>query len=189
MILATGGPSRVIDGILTQSSVTFTVGNVVSVCEAGGKPLAPLVLWGFDDAVTQASVGLPYEVPRDGFLPLPDRAVIRVDSFPSESLYVRTLVSTRRVLDPQRPWVNPLNGVASRGLAATMVLADVYGRCLFGHRVEVGTVPLWVPTDGNPSLVVTVTDETTQTTTALTCTLEPDCPITVIVGPGGVRWR
>ncbi len=137
-----------------------------------------------------ASSGLPDEVPRDGFSPQPPWSVVRVDHFASGiAPYARTFINIRRVADPQRLWVNPTNGVASHGLAVTMVLADVYGRCAFGHRVVVAEDPMWVPSNGFPRLVVTDTDPVTQTTQRITCTLEPDCPIQVLPGPGGVSWR
>ncbi len=189
-ITAGPGPSRSADGRLVASSVVFGITGVRSACSSGGRPLEPLVLWGFDDSVVMASSGLPDEVPRDGFSPLRPRSVVRVDYFGSGiAPYTRTFVNVRRVADPQRLWVNPTNGVAIHGLAATMVLADVYGRCAFGHRVVVAEDPMWVLANGLPRLVVTDTDPLTQQTQRITCTLEPDCPIQVLPGPGGVRWR
>lgn len=189
LIRAAGGRRVLVGGLLVEGSVTFEVTNVVSACSDGGKPLPPAVLWGYDDAVVQASVGLPDEVPRDGFQPLPAKSVVRTDTFASESRYVRTYASSRRLADPQRVWTDPVSGVTSRGIAATMVLADVFGRCKFGRSVVTSAEPMWVAPSGFPTLVVTVTDQASQTTTPLSCTLEPDCPVRVVVGPGGARWR
>jgi hypothetical protein len=189
-IASAPGPTKSVGGVLIASSVVFRVDGVRSVCSAGGDPLPPVVLWGYDDSVKMANVGLQDEAPRDGFAPLPRRALVRTDLFAGGVVpYQRTLVGMRRVVDPQRVWVNPTNGTVSRGVAATMVLADVFGRCAFGHRVVIGTEPAFVPYSGLPSLLVTTTDEATQSTVQLHCTLEPDCPVLVVPGPGGVRWR
>ncbi len=164
------GRSRSAGGRLVASSVVFDITRVRSACSSGGRPLEPLVLWGFDDSVVMANSGLPDEVPRNGYSPLPSRSVVRIDSFGPGVPYTRTFVNVRRIADPQRLWINPINGVATYGLAATMVLADVYGRCAFGHRVVVADDPMWVPVSGFPQLVVTHTDPVAQKTQQVTCT-------------------
>ncbi len=65
------GRSRSTGGRLVASSVVFDITRVRSACSSGGRPLEPLVLWGFDDSVVMANSGLPDEVPRNGYSPLP----------------------------------------------------------------------------------------------------------------------
>jgi hypothetical protein len=188
-IRPSAGPELRILGRLVLGTVKFELVNVVSACSTGGTPLPPLVFWGYDDTVQQANEGLPLEVPRDGFAALPRLAIVRVDVFGGRVPFQRTLFGTRLLAHPQRPWTDPETGVTSRGVAATMVLADVYGRCRFGRDVITSREPMWGPATGFPALAVSVTDEATQTTMPLTCTLEPGCPVRVLAGPGGSRWR
>lgn len=196
-IVVAPGPSKLDDDRrAVRTSVRFDVEGVVSVCSEGGVPLAPSVLWGYDDALTMANVGLNLDVPRDGFRPVPSRRVLRIDNFGSNSKYVRTFVATREVPQPQRQWTDSFLGVTSRGVAATMVLADVFGRCRFGDDVVVGKEPMYAVESGFPVAVASTTDEATQQSDPVNCSFPAvqlngpkECPVYVIRGPGGSRWR
>ena len=182
------------DGLLAQSSLQFSTNGVVSACSNGGVPLAPTVLWGFNNGGAFTPTGAPYEA-------LPVDRVIRTDSNAVTGVtFERSYQATRRIADPQH--LSVYGDLAEQtagteqvawGYSSTSVIADVEARCQFATGIVKSSTTVWVdPTSGSGFTFDTVTDRASQTTRpAVFCYASTiGCDVRVVgVGPGGRSFR
>lgn len=178
---------RSASGALIHAKLKFSVSGVASACDAGGKPLPPTVLWGYQDRSYGGTTNLK---------PVAATSIVRTDTFspaigPSVTVD-RTAVATRVITNPQRSYTTT-QGVSSKGMAATDVIVDVTARCRYGYgalaTVVTSSATHWVTPIGGPQLAAYVTDFATQTPRPVNCTVAPSCELYLGIGPGGSKYR
>lgn len=148
------------NGKLVASAVRFKVGGVSSVCSAGGQPMPPQILWGYDAG--------------PGITPVRRSSVVRTDILKSafqstlfDVPFVRTWTDRLGIRDPQEASTNNL-GETFYGVSQAGVIADVFARCKVNGKVITSAHPLWVAIDGSEVKFFWYTDGT-QRTVATPC--------------------
>ena len=147
-------------GKLVSSAVRFRVTGVSSVCSAGGQPMPPKILWGYD-------VG-------PGITPIRRSSVVRTDVLKStfqntvfDVPFVRTWNDRLTIRNPQEASTNNL-GETFYGVSQSGVIADVFARCKVNGKVITSADPLWITIDGSEVKFAWYTDGT-QRTVATSC--------------------
>jgi hypothetical protein len=189
-------------GNLVDAYVSFSIEGVRSACSGGGRPLTPLVLWGFGGPTNRNDGYFLARLTTTPGYSAPI-GVTRTDSNEIHS-FARTFIGVRRVVDPQAA-TDFSGGDAAlaalyptpKGLSSEKVVADVFGRCLTNGRVVTSQNPLWVDAQGAPVNLFTTTDQATQSTRLpVFCRAgRPVAPLTDCdvpvggIGPGGSYRR
>ncbi len=147
-------------GKLIGSAIRFRVNGVTSVCSAGGVPMPPQILWGYDAG--------------PGIAPIRRSSVVRTDilysSFQNTNFpvpFVRTWTDRLVIRSPQDVSTNNF-GETFYGVSQAGVIADVVARCKVKGKVITTTEPLWVAIDGSEVKFAWYTDST-QHTVATPC--------------------
>jgi hypothetical protein len=134
-------------GKLLTTNWSFSPSGVYSVCSAGGTPLTPTYVYGYND--DPLSFGAQWMVAgyAKNLNPLAGSGILGTVTDSAGRTFTRTSQSTRAVTNVQlaQTATGVLSGsVTNRGLAFSTVIIDAYARCQFGTTIVTSHDPIWV---------------------------------------------
>jgi hypothetical protein len=172
-------------GRLLTTTWAFSAGGVFSACSAGGTPLSPKYVYGYDDDPLGGPSPMVTTYAKNLY-PLGSSSILGTVTDSGGRTFTRTTQTTRRVRNVQlvQTATGTMSGtVTDRGLAFSTVIVDAYARCQFGSTIVTSRDPLWV--DSGNGMMFNTTTVTVSGTAGSYDAVQPGGPYATNGGSGG----